>query len=109
MTSTKVQIDGLIKETDVIVRQILENSINNSNSSNQTHLLSLLAQNEDQINRQLENARTQINLERKLQSYKEKVHGRDKQLQIFLRRLKKSEQLLADSLQGKIGKNINLT
>ena len=104
MTSTKVQIDGLIKETDVIVRQILENSINNANSSNQTHLLSLLSQNEDQINKQLENARTQINLERKLQSYKEKVQGRDKQLQIFLRRLKKSEQLLADSLQEKLVK-----
>merc|ERR1712178_386271 len=66
--------------------------------AHQEKLFQLMESTEVRLNSQLETARQQVLLERKLQTTRERVHVRDRQLQMFLRRLKKSEQLLADAL-----------
>jgi len=106
MASTKVQAEALINELDLICRQIIDSSMSEANSdgqaarkaAHQDKLFELLHSTEARLNVQLDTARQQVNLERKLQLTREKINIRDKQLQVFLRRLKKSEQLLADTL-----------
>lgn len=104
MTSTKNQADALINDLDCISRQIVDQAINDDsnrtavNTAHQDKLFQLMNQTESRLNSQLETARQQVLLERKLQTTRERIHVRDRQLQMFLRRLKKSEQLLADAL-----------
>merc|ERR1711934_154893 len=104
MTSTKSQADALINDLDCISRQIVDQAVNDGsnktivNTTHQDKLFQLMNQTETRLNAKLETARQLVLLERKLQTTRERIHVRDRQLQIFLRRLKKSEQLLADAL-----------